>query len=109
MEKVQFPRFMVAAEKSGQGKTLITCALLELLKEQHRVSAFKCGPDYIDPMFHRRVAGVPSYNLDSFFSSREELIQLLGLHGGPDRLGGDRRRHGLLRRPGRQYGPGQLL
>ena len=106
MEKVQFPRFMVAAEKSGQGKTLITCALLELLKEQHRVSAFKCGPDYIDPMFHRRVAGVPSYNLDSFFSSREELIQLLGLHGGP---GGDRRRHGLLRRPGRQYGPGQLL
>ena len=41
MEKVQFPRFMVAAEKSGQGKTLITCALLELLKEQHRVSAFK--------------------------------------------------------------------
>ena len=87
MEKVQFPRFMVAAEKSGQGKTLITCALLELLKEQHRVSAFKCGPDYIDPMFHRRVAGVPSYNLDSFFSSREELIQLLGLHGGPDRLG----------------------
>ena len=87
MEKVQFPRFMVAAEKSGQGKTLITCALLELLKEQHRVSAFKCGPDYIDPMFHRRVAGVPSYNLDSFFSSREELIQLFSLHGGPDRLG----------------------
>ena len=39
MEQVQFPRFMVAAEKSGQGKTLITCALLELLKEQHRVSA----------------------------------------------------------------------
>lgn len=87
MEQVRFPRFMVAAEKSGQGKTLITCALLELLKERGRVCAFKCGPDYIDPMFHRRVSGVPSYNLDSFFSSPEELVRLLGLHGGPDCLG----------------------
>lgn len=67
MEKVQFPRFMVAAEKSGQGKTLITCALLELLKEQHRVSAFKCGPDYIDPMFHRRVAACPPITWTAFF------------------------------------------
>lgn len=78
----EFPRFMIAAEKSGQGKTLITCALLELLLEQGMdVRAFKCGPDYIDPMFHKRVLGVPSYNLDSFFSNENELKYLLGRHG----------------------------
>jgi len=79
---VDFPRFMVAAEKSGQGKTTVTCALLWLLKEMGMdVRAFKCGPDYIDPMFHRRVIGVPSFNLDSFFSDENELCCLLGRYG----------------------------
>ena len=45
---IRFPRIMIAAEKSGGGKTLITCALLSLLKEKVKaVRAFKCGPDYI--------------------------------------------------------------
>lgn len=52
---VRFPRIMIAAEKSGGGKTLFTCALLSLLKERvQAVRAFKWGPDYIDPMFHGR-------------------------------------------------------
>ena len=65
-------RVMIAAPKSGSGKTFITCALLRALKSGgRRVKAFKCGPDYIDPMFHRDVLGVPSKNLDTFFTGGE--------------------------------------
>lgn len=61
---------------------MCTCGLLALLSEAGReVRSFKCGPDYIDPMFHRKVLGVPSYNLDSFFSDRNTLNFLLGRHG----------------------------
>lgn len=66
-------------EKSGGGKTLFTCALLSLLKEKiQEVRAFKCGPDYIDPMFHRTVLEIPSRNLDSFFADEGTLRYLLG-------------------------------
>ena len=47
--------FMIAATGSGCGKTYITCGLLEALKGRGEVRAFKCGPDYIDPMFHKNV------------------------------------------------------
>ncbi len=61
------------------GKTLFTCALLSLLKEKiQEVRAFKCGPDYIDPMFHRTVLEIPSRNLDSFFADGDTLRYLLG-------------------------------
>ena len=43
---------MIAAPKSGSGKTVVTCALLQVLKDYGlNVAAYKCGPDYIDPMF----------------------------------------------------------
>ena len=62
---------MIAAGHSGSGKTIASCALMAALKEQGlTVAAAKCGPDYIDPMFHREVVGVASENLDLFF--REE-------------------------------------
>ncbi len=74
---MKLPRIMIAAAKSGSGKTLLTCALLQALKDRGIVpSAFKCGPDYIDPMFHRKVIGVPSRNLDTFFSDQEPLQAL---------------------------------
>lgn len=71
---MKLPRIMIAAPKSGSGKTMITCALLELLKEQgNAVAAFKCGPDFIDPLFHREIIGVPSRNLDCFFSDDDQV------------------------------------
>ena len=78
---VHFPRIMIAAEKSGGGKTLFTCALLSLLKERvQAVRAFKCGPDYIDPMFHEQVIGAPSCNLDPFFTEEETTQYLFCKH-----------------------------
>ena len=68
------PRLLLAAPASGSGKTTLTCALLRVL-ERRGLSpcAFKCGPDYIDPMFHRSVLGLPSRNLDLFFSTPDEV------------------------------------
>ncbi len=58
---------IVAAPASGSGKTLITQALLRLLKNTgHRVRAAKTGPDYIDPHFHARASGESCLNLDSW-------------------------------------------
>ena len=73
-----FPRIMLAAPKSGSGKTLLTCGLLEVLRRRGlNPIACKCGPDYIDPMFHRYVLGIPGRNLDSFFLPAEGVRKVL--------------------------------
>ncbi len=72
------PRLLFAAPKSGSGKTLMVCALIEVLKRRGmKVAAVKCGPDYIDPMFHRSVLGVLSGNIDTFFTDAETTRYLL--------------------------------
>lgn len=76
--KVNLPRVMFAAPGSGDGKTTVTCAVLKaLLQSGHRPAAFKCGPDYIDPMFHTEVVGTPSRNLDLFLLSENTCRYLL--------------------------------
>ena len=71
------PGVMIAAVKSGSGKTTVTCAFLKqlLCRKKHPVS-FKCGPDYIDPMFHEQVLKIPSKNLDTFFSDASQIQAL---------------------------------
>lgn len=71
-------RILIAAPASGSGKTTLTCGLIECcIQRGLRVAAMKCGPDYIDPMFHRSVLGVPSGNLDTFFTDADTTRSIL--------------------------------
>ncbi len=75
------PRIMIAGTNSGCGKTTVVCALLQALKNRGLDTAsFKCGPDYIDPMFHSQIIGTDSMNVDLFFSSEEEVRGLFARH-----------------------------
>ena len=75
------PRMVIAGTGSGCGKTTAVCAVLQALKDRGcNVAAFKCGPDYIDPMFHTEVIGTPSANLDLFFSDETQMRSLFVRH-----------------------------
>ena len=68
MYSIDKTAFMVSAMKSGSGKTLITLGLINILKKMGKtISIYKTGPDYIDTMYHEKIAGSPSTNLDPFF------------------------------------------
>ncbi|MCR5687582.1 MAG: cobyrinate a,c-diamide synthase [Lachnospiraceae bacterium] len=78
MKKRMPKRIMIAAPKSGSGKTTVTTALLyALAKRGFSPGSYKCGPDYIDPLFHETVLGVESRNLDAFFSGGEGMRNIL--------------------------------
>ncbi len=71
-------RVLIAGTGSGCGKTTITCGLLYALKQKRiQVASLKCGPDYIDPLYHRTVLGVPTGNLDSYFCDGRTLVSQL--------------------------------
>ncbi len=77
-EQKSLPRIMLAAPASGSGKTILTAGLLAAFAERGlSCASFKCGPDYIDPMFHQYVLGIPGCNLDSFFLEENQLCHLL--------------------------------
>lgn len=70
-------KIVIGAPSSGSGKTLITCTLIRALQQrQLHIASFKCGPDYIDPLFHKEVLGVPSKNLDLFFTDEDTTRML---------------------------------
>ncbi len=78
MAEVKVPRFMISAPGSGSGKTTIVCGLLKALMDKGlQVAAFKSGPDYIDPMFHSRVIGAKSRNLDLFMLGEQTAKYLV--------------------------------
>ena len=73
---------MIAAPSSGSGKTVFTCGLLRVLKDMGlEPVSYKCGPDYIDPMFHRQVLEIGSRNLDSYLMSEAQIKHALGMSG----------------------------
>jgi cobyrinic acid a,c-diamide synthase len=76
--KTAMPRFMLAAPASGSGKTTVTCAILQALVMRKMVpAAFKCGRDFIDPLFHSEIIGARGANLDMFFTSENRAKQLM--------------------------------
>jgi len=73
-------RILITGKNSNSGKTTVTCAIIAaLVRRGYDVGAFKCGPDYIDPMFHRAM-GVSSYNLDPYFLSEGNLRSHFAAH-----------------------------
>jgi cobyrinic acid a,c-diamide synthase len=77
------PRVMIAGTGSGSGKTTITCAILQrLVNDGYDVSSFKCGPDYIDTMFHSKIIGTRARNLDSYFCDDDTLNTVLYKNAG---------------------------
>lgn len=87
MKTKQIPRVMIAGTNSGCGKTTITCAILQLLvNNKIKTTAFKCGPDYIDTMFHQKAINVKSTNLDAFFCDDNTLNYLLAKNSSESQL-----------------------
>ena len=78
------PRLVIGASGSGSGKTTVAVALIAALKARGcKVAPFKCGPDYLDPGYHGRAAGVPSHNLDSWMMGRQAVAETF-LHAAAD-------------------------
>jgi cobyrinic acid a,c-diamide synthase len=72
---------IIAGTNSGCGKTTVSLGLMALLQQKgYKVAPFKTGPDYIDPAFHTRVTGTPSYNLDSYLLSPQTIQHLYAKH-----------------------------
>ena len=74
----KLPRILIAAASSGSGKTTVVSGLLRALSRRRTaVMAYKSGPDYIDPMFHRAVLDTPCRNLDLYFSTEDQVRTLV--------------------------------
>ncbi len=74
--------FLISGTHSGAGKTTATLALLSLLAEAgYEPQAFKSGPDFIDPGFHRVATGRDSYNLDPWMMGADGIRRCFAEHG----------------------------
>lgn len=80
-----YPRILLAAPSSGSGKTTAVCGLLQALVDRgNSCVSFKCGPDYIDPMFHKYVLGIQGGNLDSYFLEEEKVRRQFAAMADPE-------------------------
>lgn len=74
--------FLIGASSSNSGKTTLTMGLMRALRDSgFGVQPFKCGPDYIDTMFHSIASGNQSVNLDTFMSSKEHVREMFLKYG----------------------------
>lgn len=74
----KIPHIMIAGTNSGSGKTTITMGIISALQERElNISSYKCGPDYIDSMFHRRATGLTCTNLDAYLCDYDLLNEFL--------------------------------
>ena len=79
---VNIPRIILAAPASGSGKTMITCGLMKAFRDRGlTVRGMKCGPDFIDPLFHAKILGIKSRNIDGFLMNRGQMRAALYRHG----------------------------
>lgn len=72
----------VSAISSNEGKTLLTTALLQNFKKS--VRAYKIGPDYIDPQFHKAISKRDSVNLDSFIMNENQVNWIFNKYNDQD-------------------------
>jgi cobyrinic acid a,c-diamide synthase len=81
---VTTPGLIIAAPRSGSGKTTVTLALMAALRRRgFKVRGAKSGPDYIDPAFHEGATGLPSLNLDCW-AMQPALLKALAHQGSAD-------------------------
>ncbi|MBO7069194.1 MAG: cobyrinate a,c-diamide synthase [Bacteroidaceae bacterium] len=74
--------FLIAAASSGSGKTTITIGLLRALRNKgYKVQPFKCGPDYIDPLYHHIACETDSVNLDTWMQPTQDVRKAFQRYG----------------------------
>jgi cobyrinic acid a,c-diamide synthase len=68
------PAILIAAPASGQGKTTVVSALARLHARQgHKVRVFKCGPDFLDPVWHELASGASVYQVDLWMNGEADV------------------------------------
>ena len=78
---------MIAAPRSGSGKTTATLGLLRAFKRRGvDVVGLKSGPDYIDPAFHAAASGREGVNLNSWAMAPKLLAALAAQAAGQSAL-----------------------